>query len=175
MPSQYSKLELSPLDLSLPQIISKYPLIHIIKGSQDEPYKVNINQYTCTCLDWQKDRSRFKLQDIRRACKHIARIMTLLPYSWILPIPACSYALASVLIDDYFYVLRRKENIFWIDVFVKNRIGQIYDYGYDASERRWSYNTRPRHSKQIRELLLEWIKTDLCFEEDESDILELDF
>jgi hypothetical protein len=154
-------LQLSALDLSLPQIISKIPIIHFVKGSSDESYEININHYTCTCPDWQKERSLFNTQDIRRACKHIARFMTFLPFSWILPIPACKYALAKVEIEGYFYVLTRKENNSWIDVFVKNRVEQIYDYGYDILEKRWSYNARPRHSKQIRELILDWTKTDI--------------
>ena len=129
-------LQLLRLEFSLPKIVSNTPLIHTIKSFSlsDDIYKANLSNYSCTCPDWQERRSLFDFQDVRRACKHIASLMRILPYHWVLPIPPTNYRLSAIEIEGYNYGFIQKED-YWIDIFVLNRKGEVYDYGYNFSEK----------------------------------------
>ncbi len=150
---------LTNLELQLPTIVSDSPLIHFINSSsvEEKSYRINLGEYSCACPNWIEDRSEFPFNDIRRACKHISSLMQFFPLGWILPVPAERYRLAYVLIDGYQYCLAHAQSTSWIDVKVKNRVGGIYDYGYNFEEKRWSYTTTPRHSKCLRPMILKWV------------------
>lgn len=47
-----------------------------VKGSGDEPYRVDIWQLSCTCGDFTKTRTEFPANDIRRLCKHQVSVIT---------------------------------------------------------------------------------------------------
>lgn len=151
-----NQARLKPISFGLPYIKYQEPLIHIVTGSSGHKYEVNLNDFSCTCPDWEQRRFQFDVRDIRRACKHVARFLNFIPFSWVLPIPPYDFACASTEIDGYVYALIQKETDSWVDVFVKNRLDEIYDYGFNVAEKRWSFKSRPRHAREIRELILVW-------------------
>lgn len=147
-----------PVQFSLPRIISDMILQHQVIGSYGNKYDVNVAEFTCNCPDWMTSRASFPFPDIRRACKHLAVYLSMLPYSFALPLPACGFECIVLELDGYTYSLVRKEVNSWIDVKVRNRKGDIYDYGYKVDDRHWSYNSRPKHAKELRAIILSWVQ-----------------
>ena len=150
---------LTILNLQLPRIVSEAPLIHFVPSlsSNEIKYRVDLTPYTCTCPDWTNLRAVFPSTDLRRACKHIATLMQFFPLGWLLPVPAEPFRQTYIFIDGYHYSLVVKQSNSWVDVRVKNRLGAIYEYGYDTADKRWAYSNSPKHSKILRPLILKWL------------------
>lgn len=158
--------QLNPLEIHLPQIVSNDPLIHSVRSQSfgDEVYRVDVRQYSCTCPDWKALRFDYPLTDARRACKHISLLLNILPFRWVLPLPASPYRLGTVELDGYQYSVCSKASNTWVDVKVINRQDMYFDYGYDFENRRWSHNTSPKHAKVLRALILKLAASHLSSE-----------
>jgi hypothetical protein len=149
---------LTNLEFLLPRIVSEVPLIHFVKSCSftDAVYRVDLASYTCTCPNWIESRGQFSIEDLRRACKHISSFMKFFPLGWILPLPADQCRHTYLMIDGYQHSLVNAQNTEWINVKVQNRVGGIFEYGYNLDEKRWSYATKPKYSKYLRPLIVKW-------------------
>ena len=124
-------------------------------------YNTNLENQTCTCLDWKETRQEFKLNDPRRLCKHIINKLDInnLPTELKYFIESLEYYQKNQKsftkdFDNVKYILEvdckilyRKDD--WINVYDKN--GNKYGflpYSYDAGFK-WAENKKPKKFQEI--------------------------
>jgi hypothetical protein len=54
----------------------------LINGNSAKGYHVNLAELMCTCEDWQSKRSCYGHDDLRRACKHLCRVLVKHTTEW---------------------------------------------------------------------------------------------
>lgn len=124
-------------------------------------YNTDLENQTCTCLDWQETRQEFKQNDPRRLCKHIINILDTNNLS-----NELKYFKESLTyyqenqkgfvkdFDEVMYILEADCKILytkndWINVYDKNgnRYGFL-PYSYDAGFK-WAENKKPKKFQEI--------------------------
>jgi hypothetical protein len=158
--------------LALPILPDEKTKLHKVQGSRVEPYKIDLNDFSCACPDWLEQRIRFAFPDIRRACKHIVNLLPNFQFvtqghklaGWLAPIPPCRHRLGAFEVEGYAVLFKRSEDRSWIDVVTASRVGEgdfCYDlFGLNPDERRWASGERPKNSNVVKKLIRDWIKCD---------------
>lgn len=187
MPSAFT-----PFDLSISIPHSEPPVIDVAStGRPGKSYKVDIVSQTCTCPDFLSHRSRFIPSDhMGRFCKHLMATLQARgafdytdkwlraiahaghggPYdAWIVRAPRTSDMLVTASygtqwINIYAHSKRSGERI-------ADASGEILQYGWMPTERRWSYGESPPGSSYIKPLLR--IFEDAYYEEATNEETEL--
>jgi len=157
------------MEFSVPLFSRGYDVLKEVgSASSERSYEVNLYDFSCTCPDFRKRRLYFERGDIRRICKHQFALME--EQDQIDQLEELSVAILRFGANRK--TLRRFENkngvAFalsteplgeWVDVATrKKRVGEKggaysgeYDvYGYNPSEKRWSYGEVPAGAIAIK-------------------------
>ncbi len=135
------------------------------EGSSGLKYKITLNDLQCTCPDFTKRRSHYPPTDIRRVCKHIARLIIDLKLNTKISENSMTQAFIRVaagrgkgvyLFDKFyeinindeikgpnpFYILLPVEDKIWAEVlFFSKR--SYENHGYHLKEKRWGKHNNP--------------------------------
>ncbi len=155
---------LKTIDLSRP-LLPAVPWITRIRSRAEEGgySQIDLGPPSCTCSDWQRDRSQLPVGHLSRCCKHVlyaySRLQpkngwpgwmrAFLGYQWT-PHPrkqwmmlrmGGSFVLASTAPED------------WADVFAPED-GEYERFGYHVVENRWAYDSRPAGCDYIRNRII---------------------
>ena len=165
----FYRLGANPMELSVPRLPQAFDVwVEIGSGTSDRNYIVNLFEYSCTCPDYLKRRQYFYPGDVRRVCKHQFALME--ERGLVDQLDELSRAVLKFGANRK--TLRRLENkagvafalstdtwAEWVDVVTrKKRVGEKggaysgeYDvYGYNNSEKRWSYGEAPAGARAIK-------------------------
>jgi hypothetical protein len=162
------------IDLTLPRFEGEEYRRLSLPDSRREPYIVDLTSYTCECPEWAALRSHFPENDVRRACKHIAGIITDEPFTKSLAglariwcadsiesdegIPAFD-VLKAYNVEGVCVVLARAEGHNSIDVLgypgYVRRERPYSIFAYDLLAREWSYGQAPANGPAIEQLILQ--------------------
>jgi hypothetical protein len=159
-----------PFDLSFtaPDLKTKKSVFEV-RGSAQEPYKVDLVEFTCTCPDFEHRRRR-SVNTFGRLCKHLVTVLNRNGAfendkwkkaiaetghggpvrAWIIKRKDSPPALMTVSsgnewVNVYAPSLRKGERI-------ANATGKIRRYGWSVQEKRWSYGESPPGARELRSL-----------------------
>jgi hypothetical protein len=162
--TQYSTKSPAPIKTILaPQVIHNECFIPKIKkklsinsfSNQDEWYKINLNNLSCTCPDWQDLRKEYPHDSLNRCCKHIIKSLAELPsniypewlYNLIVDTSKLkkglnAHAKYELKLVDSSYILYSFTENDWINIsFYGN--GYYQRYGYNKLKNRWANDKKP--------------------------------
>ena len=131
-------------------------------------YKIDPDEFVCTCEDWRAHRAEFSPDDPRRLCKHLTYYL----FNRMEPLPDFLRAHTRRLQKIYkhnrgFPLCRRikplringfaldiymplEENNVWVEIHAEEGV-----YGYNLAEKRWSWNYAPPGAKKIEAVIHE--------------------
>ncbi len=135
------------------------------EGSSGSKYKIILKDLQCTCPDFTKRRSHYPPTDIRRACKHIARLIMDLKINTKISENSMTQAFIRVaadsgkvvyLFDNFyeikisdevkgpnpFYILLPAEEKIWAEVLFFGK-RSYENHGYHLKEKRWGKHNNP--------------------------------
>jgi hypothetical protein len=160
------------LSQSLPKIEGDEFTSVLVTKPGPEVYEVDLTTYTCNCPDWQKLRGQFPDHDARRACKHIAQLISEEPHAQHLTGLAHLWAMESIEGDEGIppftemkayevagvpVALMNSLNRGWVDVLAYPeyvRFERAYSlFGYDLTAQEWSYGQGPGEAGVIESLI----------------------
>ena len=172
-PIKKSQPKLVEIELLLPEFVGDEYKGLALPESRREPYLVDLTDYSCECREWHEWRSGFPVNDVRRACKHIAGVITEEPYSDMLTGFARVWCADSIESDEGIpvfesikafevngvcVVLAKAMGRNWIDVLAYPgyvRRERPYSlYGYDLESNQWCYGQAPEGDTEIEELIV---------------------
>lgn len=168
--SPHSKLPGVPFDLSFtaPDLKAKKSLFEV-RGSAQEPYKVNLADLTCTCPDFEHRRRR-PANTFAHLCKHLVAVLN---RNGAFENDKWKKAIAE---DDHggpirAWMIERNDSPpalvtissgnEWVNVYapsvrkgerIANASGKIRRYGWSVQEKRWSYGESPPGARELRSL-----------------------
>ncbi len=162
---------IEPAILELPILDDTVDKILKFHGSEDVPYEVRLDDFSCTCKDWTERRNGFAFPDIRRGCKHIIALLGPSNFvkrgnplvSSLLPIPACSFRLVEFEVQGDPLIILQRHDTGWLNVVAAKRSTAretpYGTYSYEPGSRRWSYGDSPRNSKMLKSVIYSWLAT----------------
>lgn len=126
-------------------------------------YEVDLSKPSCTCPDWQHDRSHFPIGHLGRCCRHVlfaysrvhpptgwpSWMQAFLGHQWT-PHPCKQW---MVIRCGSALVLASTAPIDWADVFAPH-VGEYERFGYHITENRWAYGSEPAESEYIRNRII---------------------
>lgn len=129
------------------------------RTDKGECYEIDLSKPTCTCLEWQQDRSKFPVGHLSRCCKHVLYaysrlhpkdgwpgwMRAFLGHQWT-PHPRKDWMVLKL--SDAL-VLSSTAPIDWADVFAPED-GEYERFGYHVAENRWAYDSKPADSDYLR-------------------------
>lgn len=160
----------APFDLSFtaPVLKSKKSVFEV-RGSAQEPYKVNMGEVTCTCPDFEHRRKR-PANTFGHLCKHLVVVLNRNGafendkwkkaiatdghggpvQAWMIERKDSPPALVTISsgnewVNVYAPSVRKGERI-------ANATGEIRRYGWSVQEKRWSYAESPPGARELRSL-----------------------
>lgn len=136
-----------------------------IEGSSGSKYTIKLNHMQCSCPDFIKRRSHYSIVDIRRACKHIARLVIDKKLNTKLSENIMIQAFVRVaagqqkgvrLFNNFyevkinehirgknpFYILTPLDDSPWAQVIFFSK-KSYEEHGYNIDEKRWGYHNNP--------------------------------
>jgi hypothetical protein len=161
------------IGLLLPEFVGDEYKGLSLPESRREPYLVDLTDYSCECREWHEWRSGFPVNDVRRACKHIAGVITEEPYAdklsgfarvWCADsiesdegVPVFE-TLKAFEVNEVCVVLAKAMGRNWIDVLAYPgyvRRERPYSlYGYDLESNQWCYGQAPEGGAEIEQLIV---------------------
>ena len=146
------------------EALSKLPNHYTVTGTQGDKYILNLQELSCSCLDFSKNRAHFPKHDVRRICKHQARAIIDLkkntkitknsllqafvrnhkqPFAGLYFIEILSRGRGP----KSFYIsvpqnLPHNENKGWINILFPTE-KSYEEYGYNYREHRWAHRENP--------------------------------
>ena len=155
---------LKSIDLSRP-LLPPVPWVTRLRPRADRGvcYEIDLGQPTCSCPDWQRDRSKLPLGHLSRCCKHVLYaygrlqpqngwpgwMRAFLGHQWT-PHPRKQW---MVLRSGGSFVLASTAPSDWADVFAPED-GEYERFGYHVAENRWAYDSKPAGSDYIRNRII---------------------
>lgn len=141
----------------------------------DKEYKVKLDQHTCECADWIRNRSVFPSGSVQRMCKHVAHAFVHGAYNReMFPIPSWLEAFAShrvlsgrgvnitakwarIQLEKPALISYRRDSE-WVDVIAPHE--ETYArFNYSYVQNRWAYGLRPIDSNVISRAIEEYVTT----------------
>jgi acid stress-induced BolA-like protein IbaG/YrbA len=130
-------------------------------------YTVNVVNQTCSCPDFEVIRSKFIKGHLRRICKHLAwpmRNNAAVGSFERMVFQEIKFGLSAVTRfrfistpDVRIALAVKHDERDWCDIVAPKRKGESHDlYGFNITEQRWSYNTRPKDWQAIEGKILQW-------------------
>lgn len=148
------------IDLSRP-LLPLVPWVTRIRSraDKDECYEIDLSKPTCTCPEWQKERSKLPVGHLSRCCKHVLYaysrlhpqngwpgwMRAFLGHQWT-PHPRKEWMVLKL--GDAL-VLASTAPVDWADVFALEE-GEYERFGYHMLENRWAYDSKPMDSDYLR-------------------------
>ena len=121
---------------------------------------VNINDLSCDCDYWLRQKSRFPKTDPRRICGHLWDILSENSFSkggygnehLFFPLTSKNYLLSTFKINNKIVQIMSKGESPWVDVVAQNRSkNPKYDqFGYQLNQKRWAGQRSPNSSPLIK-------------------------
>ncbi|MGZ7063320.1 MAG: hypothetical protein ACXVKD_10735, partial [Candidatus Angelobacter sp.] len=130
-------------------------------------YMVNVVNQTCTCPDFEVTRSRFVKGHLRRICKHLAwpmRNNAAVGSFERMVFQEIKFGLSAMTrfrfistTDVRIALALKHDDRDWCDVVAPRPKGADHDwYGFNVTEKRWSYKTHPKDWRAIEGKILQW-------------------
>jgi hypothetical protein len=165
-PPSHVDFSKTPITLDfMPEKISEFRKEYEVEGSSDSKYKIMLKDLQCTCPDFIKRRSHYPPTDIRRVCKHMARLIINLKINTKISKNSMTQAFIRVAagsgkgvyrfdkfyeikINDEvkgpnpFYILLPAEEKIWAEVLFFGK-RSYENYGYHLKEKRWGKHNNP--------------------------------
>jgi len=147
-----------PDKLNIQRLPEEYDCNYQVKSTKNNGiYLVNPFMVTCTCKDFNKKHSHFEICDIRRFCRHLAKIY--IKYANVCEFDRFKIAVLSSgqgSKQNYYFLCDKssessEEKVLivydyeykWWDVYAEESDGKLKRYGFDIIENRWSHNEGP--------------------------------
>lgn len=151
--------QLVPKELRVAKFLSNFDVniaVHSFAQDSQNIYTVNIYLMTCTCKDFEKkNRSQYLRGDIRRLCKHL-----MVHYRFPFAVRGLSDLNRFIIksgysVDKHFRYFNMEKIPLpiavnfetkddWWNIFMANEQGVYYRYGYSPTDKRFSYDDKPR-------------------------------
>jgi hypothetical protein len=133
------------------------------RGGDSTGYEVDLNKPSCTCPDWQRDRSQLPVGHLSRCCRHVlfaySRVhpptgwpgwmQAFLGHQWT-PHPRKQWMVIDL---RHCLVLASTAPVDWADVFAPHE-GEYERFGYHMIEDRWAYGNEPIDRDYIRNRII---------------------
>ena len=130
-------------------------------------YMINVVNQTCTCPDFEVTRSQFVKGHLRRICKHLAwpmRNNAAVGSFERMVFQEIKFGLSAmtrfrfISTTDVRIALALKHvDRDWCDVVAPKTKGDQHDlFGFNVTEKRWSYRTHPKDWQAIEGKILQW-------------------
>lgn len=151
------------IDLSRPSLPQIPWITRIPSGRPSAMFVVDLSAPTCTCPDWQTNRSSLPLAHLSRCCSHILSaygrlkptqgwpgwMRAFLAHRWT-PHPLKHWIVVDV---EGARVLASTAPVNWADVFAPD--GSEYErFGYHLTDDRWAYDSKPAGSELVRRRII---------------------
>jgi hypothetical protein len=152
-------------DIASPRLPS-IPIQMQIRSHSDESvvYRVDLAGPSCECPDFNPQRSKLPPGNLSRCCKHILEAFSKVrpEIGWpgwldafiefgVRPNPEQKWQVARML-DEH--ALLSSANKGWVNLYTHDSNGNA-KFGYNISERRWSYGKEPKYASSIAKHILQ--------------------
>jgi hypothetical protein len=147
------------IDLRLPRLLLLPWVTRVCTDAAGTCVHVDLNGPSCTCPEWQTNRSSLPAGHLSRCCRHVLSaygrvkptagwpgwMRAFLAYRWT-PHPLKNWIIVDV---DGVPVLASTAPVDWADVFAPDG-GEYERFGYHIREDRWAYGSLPAGGDLIR-------------------------